>query len=87
MRKNSMGELFVAMLAFVGFVVCISLLCGAFESKPKCMKAGCEMNRLPEAVIAICINPMEVTILQAAVHLRIVVLRTQRQTVVLQEAL
>lgn len=42
MRKNSMGELFVAMLAFVGFVVCSGLLCGAFESKPKCMKAGCE---------------------------------------------
>lgn len=42
MRKNSMGELFVAMLAFVGFVVCIGLLCGAFESKPKCMKVGCE---------------------------------------------
>ena len=42
MRKNSMGELFVAILAFVGFVGCIGLLCSAFESKPKCIKTGCE---------------------------------------------
>ncbi len=45
------------------------------------------MNRLPEVVIAICINLMEVTSPQAVVHLHIVALRAQLQTVVLQEAL
>ena len=42
MRKNSMGELFISMLVFAGFVGCIGLLCGAFEAKPKCIKTGCE---------------------------------------------
>lgn len=57
MRKKSMGELCISLLVFVGFVGCISLLCGAFESKPKCIKAGCENEQASGSSYCYLHNP------------------------------